>query len=124
MPGMPKGILRKSPSHMAFCSLVKVHVSVASTSTAPWARPFQRPSRSPAERIGGQVAKWCPSGREKSSESSSRYCGPVSACTRTPRARAAATARVALAVDMWKMYRWPPVASASWMAREMASDSV
>ena len=40
-PGSPKGIFQKSPFHSAFCSVVKVQVSVAMTCTDPSANPCQ-----------------------------------------------------------------------------------
>ncbi len=43
---MPIGIFVQSPSHIAFCSRVNVHVSVEMTETSPCFSPSQRRSTS------------------------------------------------------------------------------
>ena len=44
-PGIPIGIFVQSPSHIAFCSRVKVQVSVEITDTSPLAQPLPQPLR-------------------------------------------------------------------------------
>ncbi len=123
-PGMPMGILVQSPPHIAFCSRVKLQVSVDITDTSPSASPCQSRSESSFFLICGQVAKRWPSGRAKTESSSTRYCGQVSDSTLTPRSCAARTMSAPAPVDMWTTYRVPPVTSHQVMARWMASYSV
>ena len=47
-PGMPIGIFVQSPSHIAFCSRVNVHVSVEITETSPCSKSLPEALRRPS----------------------------------------------------------------------------
>ena len=102
-PGIPIGIFVQSPCHIAFCSRVKVQVSVEITDTSPWCSPFQSRSTSAGFFSCGQQAKRWPSSRSNTVSSRTRYCTQVSAITGTPRACAARMMSAPSPVDMWTM---------------------
>ena len=97
------GILVQSPFHIAFCSRLKVQVSVETTDTSPLRSPCHSRSTSFGFFTWGQQAKRWPSSPSNTESSSTRYWAQVSASTGTPRAWAARTMSVPSAVDMCTM---------------------
>src|SRR5438105_43990 len=98
--GIPIGIFVQSPFHIAFCSRLKVQVSVDTTETSPLFKPFHRRCTSFGFLTCGQQAYRWPSSRSKTESSSTRYCTHVSARTGTPRACAARMMSAPSPVDM------------------------
>src|SRR3954464_6622209 len=76
-PGNPIGILVQSPFHIAFCSRLKVQVSVEMTDTSPLLNPFHKRSTSLGFLSCGQQAYRCPSSRSNTESSRTRYCTHV-----------------------------------------------
>ena len=56
-PPVPFGILRKSPTPIRFCSVVKAQWSVATTWSEPEARPAQSESWLTLSRNGGDITR-------------------------------------------------------------------
>src|SRR5450631_1246909 len=117
-PGIPLGILEKSPSPSSFCSLKQNgQWSVDTTLKSLVRRYFHSSSWWPSalERSGVEHTHFAPSNPGAPSCSSNdryRYCGQVSPKTWWPRSRAAANDATACLADMCTTYSGEPVSVA------------
>src|SRR5437763_1715048 len=125
-PGIPFGILEKSPRPSSFCSRKQNgQWSVDTTDRSLVRSPCQSVCWCGGRRSGGEATYLAPSksGLARSSRDRYRYCGQVSAKTFCPASLAWVTAASAWIADRCTMYSGQRATWARVMAREVASPS-
>ncbi|OLT24215.1 hypothetical protein BJF83_06950 [Nocardiopsis sp. CNR-923] len=125
-PGMPLGILEKSPTPRSFCPVKQNGQWSVETTDRSFVRSARhRSSWCSLGRSGVEHTYLAPSnpGSARLSVDRNRYCGQVSPNTLSPLSRARASSSTASPADTCTTYNGAPATRASWIARWVASDS-